>query len=383
MTSQVNTYERLFDNAVEGIFQTLPDGKYLRVNPALARIYGYDSAEELMADLTNIADQLYVDPDRREAFMRKIEQNDVIQDFESRIRNRDGSITWITENARAVRDLCGTLMYYEGFVSDITERKEAEHRQAALESDLHQAHMMTALGHLAGGVAHDFKTLLALVEVLTDQAKAQCVDESTSKIREQLVQIIEVVERGTKVVDRIQRVSQFGKTDSEPVELDRTVSDIIRMLRINLPSGIEIKQQLDLELDPVNANPVAVFQLIMNLFTNVLRNRRATTTEIPVGLRPATTEELASLGLQNIPYLLFTIGKRTPILSHENANPRVSDPDALLATVATLNGALNVHEQDGEACGYTLALPATESVEPGESILERFSSRITSTSGAA
>ncbi|HEY9608388.1 adenylate/guanylate cyclase domain-containing protein [Allocoleopsis sp.] len=119
-------YRSIFENAVEGIFQTTPDGRYLSANPALARMYGYKSPEELIARLTNIARQLYVEPNRRAQFLAALEQHKELSGFESQIYRSDGSIIWISENARAVRDEQGKLLYYEGIVEDITKRKLTE-----------------------------------------------------------------------------------------------------------------------------------------------------------------------------------------------------------------------------------------------------------------
>ncbi|MBX3025254.1 PAS domain-containing sensor histidine kinase [bacterium] len=119
-------HRSIFENAIEGIFQTTPDGQYLTANPALARIYGYASPAELMAHLTDIAEQLYVDAGRRREFRRLLEERDAVQSFESEVRRRDGAVVWISENARAVRDADGRLRHYEGTVVDITARKHAE-----------------------------------------------------------------------------------------------------------------------------------------------------------------------------------------------------------------------------------------------------------------
>jgi two-component system, sensor histidine kinase and response regulator len=120
-------YRSIFENATEGIFQTTPEGKYLSANPALARMFGYDSPDELLADLTDIGSQLYVDPDRRRKFALAIRHDGRIQDFEAQIYRRDKSVIWISENARAVHDeVTGELLYYEGMVQDITSRKSTE-----------------------------------------------------------------------------------------------------------------------------------------------------------------------------------------------------------------------------------------------------------------
>ncbi|MBW4678766.1 MAG: PAS domain S-box protein [Microcoleus vaginatus WJT46-NPBG5] len=119
-------YRMIFENAIEGIFQTTPQGKYLSANPALARIYGYASPEELINNVTNISEQLYVHPSRREQFIEAMHSNGAVSNFESQTYRRDGSIIWVSENARVVRDGLGELLYYEGTVEDITKRKVVE-----------------------------------------------------------------------------------------------------------------------------------------------------------------------------------------------------------------------------------------------------------------
>lgn len=121
-------YRGLFDHAIEGIFRTTGDGRYLDANPALARIYGFESTEDLVQSLRDIRRQLYVDPMRREEFMRLIRTHGSITGFESQVFRRDGSIIWISENARAVSDAGGNLVCYEGTVEDVTQRKLYEAR---------------------------------------------------------------------------------------------------------------------------------------------------------------------------------------------------------------------------------------------------------------
>lgn len=120
-------YRSLFDNAIEGIFRTSVDGRYLDANPALARIYGFETPLELMSTLSDIGVQLYVDPARREAFVEAIRKGSV-SGFESQVRRRDGRLIWISENARAVHDESGRLVCYEGTVEDVTELREYKQR---------------------------------------------------------------------------------------------------------------------------------------------------------------------------------------------------------------------------------------------------------------
>jgi PAS domain S-box-containing protein len=119
-------YRSIFENAVEGIFQTTLDGRFLSTNPALARIYGYDSPEELAANLPDVTNQLYFDPSRRQEFIERLHRDGAVVRFESQVYRRDGTLIWISENARIVYNNDGTPAYYEGTVEDITDLKRAE-----------------------------------------------------------------------------------------------------------------------------------------------------------------------------------------------------------------------------------------------------------------
>jgi phosphoserine phosphatase RsbU/P len=130
-------YHGIFDHLVEGIFQTTPEGRYLLANAALARIYGYASPEELTQNLTDIGRTLYVDEGRRADFVRLMQERDTISGFESQIYRKDGTIIWISENCRAIRDAQGKMLYYEGTVEDITQRRQAEQDLRNSESLYH------------------------------------------------------------------------------------------------------------------------------------------------------------------------------------------------------------------------------------------------------
>lgn len=119
-------YRSIVENAIDGIFQTSPDGRYLSANPALAKIYGYESPDELVAQISNIGRQLYVLPTRRAEFIAYMQQYGIVSDFESQVYCKDGSVIWISEDARVVKDANDTLLYYEGSVKDVTERRQAE-----------------------------------------------------------------------------------------------------------------------------------------------------------------------------------------------------------------------------------------------------------------
>jgi two-component system cell cycle sensor histidine kinase/response regulator CckA len=118
-------YRDIVENAVEGIFQTTPEGRFISANPALARIHGFDSPEELISSTIAMGHETFVDRNRRAEFARSLRTQGTIQNFEAQVYRKDGSPIWVLMNTRARRNSEGKLLYYEGTVQDITERKQA------------------------------------------------------------------------------------------------------------------------------------------------------------------------------------------------------------------------------------------------------------------
>ena len=119
-------YRLIFENATEEIIQTTPTGKYLTANPAAARMLGFDSPEQLMAEYDDLNRRFYVKPSRRQEFLQLMQQDGEVVDFELEVYRRDGTTIWISENSTAIRDENGEVLYYQGTAQDITERKHAE-----------------------------------------------------------------------------------------------------------------------------------------------------------------------------------------------------------------------------------------------------------------
>jgi len=108
---------------VIGIFQLTPSGRLLSVNPALARLYGYDSPEEMITGIMDLGHQVFVDPQQRDDFKRQVAEAGIIRGQEYQVYRKDSSKFWIAVDARAVRDETGAISYYEGFIQDITARQ--------------------------------------------------------------------------------------------------------------------------------------------------------------------------------------------------------------------------------------------------------------------
>ncbi|NJO19255.1 MAG: PAS domain S-box protein [Spirulinaceae cyanobacterium RM2_2_10] len=116
-------YRNILDNAVAGFFQTTPDGRYLVVNYAMARIFGYNSPLEMTEQIQDARRQIYVDPCDRDDFEHLLTELGAVKEFEYQAYRKDGSTVWVSDNARVVCDQDGKILYYEGNTIDISERK--------------------------------------------------------------------------------------------------------------------------------------------------------------------------------------------------------------------------------------------------------------------
>ncbi len=119
-------YRQIFEGATEGIYQTTPDGRYLNMNPAFARMFGYPSPQEMIATVMNIGQERYVDPEDRDRLVRMLSEHNNVEGFEAEVYRKDGSRFWISINTHAVSDAAGNILHLEGTAVDITERRHAE-----------------------------------------------------------------------------------------------------------------------------------------------------------------------------------------------------------------------------------------------------------------
>jgi len=254
-------YRGIFENAVDGIFQITPADSIISANPAFARILRYDSPEEMVATLTDISQQLYVDPDRCTELFRLVEKEGVVREFEARLYRKDRSIAWVTLNARAVRDERGKILYLEGTAQDITDRK-------LLETRLFQAQKMDAIGTLAGGIAHDFNNLLVPIIGYTELALNRNIPES--RMRTNLQQVLISAFRAKDLVKQILTFSRQTEQERKPIQVSSLVLETLKLIRASLPSTIEVRQHLasDAASSMVMADPTQIHQVLMNLCAN-------------------------------------------------------------------------------------------------------------------
>ncbi|WP_421658757.1 response regulator [Leptothermofonsia sp. ETS-13] len=265
-------YRSIFENAADGIFQTTAEGRCISANPALARIYGYDSPEELIATLSNrIANQIYVDPERRAEFIHLISEYGFINDFESQVYRRDGSIIWISENARAVRDDDGNLLYYEGIVKDISDRKQAAEELFKAKEAAEAA--SRAKSQFLANMSHELRTPLNAIIGYSEMLQEDSLDMGYEDIIPDLEKIHGAGKHLLGLINDILDISKIeaGKMD---LYLERfSITDMIDEVRATIQPMVEkngnilVIQNL-IDQETMYADLTKVRQTLLNLLSN-------------------------------------------------------------------------------------------------------------------
>ena len=252
-------YRGIFENAIMGIFQTTPDGHYLSINPAGAKMYGYDSPEEMKALVRDLANQLYVDPRDRQRLMELVEANDIVEGFEVEHYRKDGSKIWASINIRAHRNRKGMVLRFDTTIQDITERKQ-------LESRLIQAEKMQALGTLSGGIAHDFNNILTVL-----QGYGSLLQRNMDKSDPLSIYVDQILSASQKAASLTQSLLAFSRQQPitlNPINVNEAVQKTEQLLKRLITDDVELKTLYSDSDLIVRADPTQVDQILFNLAAN-------------------------------------------------------------------------------------------------------------------
>ena len=251
-------YRDIVENAVIGIFQSTPEGRYTSVNPAMAKMLGYDSPQDLVASITDITRQVYVDSKSREAFKRIARDQGVATNFECQAYRKDGSKVWVCANVRAISK-AGVVVRYEGTNEDVTQRK-------LLEDELRQAQKMEAVGQLASGIAHDFNNALSVVIGYSDLLRMRLPGGDLA--HKYVEQIATAGHRASALTRQLLAFSRKLVIQPVVLDLNATTSEFEKMMRRLIAENIEITFKRSPDLGWVRMDPGQVEQILMNLAVN-------------------------------------------------------------------------------------------------------------------
>ena len=315
-------YRAIFEKALEGIYRSTAQGRFLEANREMARILGYASPEELMRQVTDISRQLYCDPADRDRVFSILRRDGVVKDFETRMRRQDGSEIWVEFNARSEKD-GGRTVFIEGKLTDITARKEAERKAELRRQKMIQADKMASLGVLVAGVAHEINNpnsfltlnLPLLRDVWADALKV--LDEyheehgdfvlggiDFPELRGQLPPLLQgMIEGSARIKDIVLRLMDYSRQrpegEREVTDLNNVVTGALAFVRHKLKS---VAPGHVIRLDPghplVEADPQRLIQVLINLLVNAAEAVPAGGGQISVRVLSEFGEDAAWAGIE-------------------------------------------------------------------------------------
>ena len=316
LLQEKSSYRSIFENAVEGIFQTTSDGRYLRANPALAQIYGYETVDKMLAELANLNHQLYVDPDRRAEFVAQFATCRQMSKFESQIYRRDGSKIWISENARSICDENGSVLYYEGTVTDITDRKHAESvMQSALEAaESANRAKSTFLANMSHELRTPLNAIIGYSEMLKEEAEELGSYESVPDLEK-------IRTAGKHLLSMIDDILDISKIEAGRMDLYLETFDIHALIESAVATarplveknGNTLEVYCPENLETMHADMTKVRQVLLNLLSNAAKFTKNGKITIGVErikneqLRMKNQEESSEILISNSEFLSFRI----------------------------------------------------------------------------
>jgi PAS domain S-box-containing protein len=223
-------YRNIVENAAGGIYQLTPEGLFLSSNPALARILGYDSPEQLLREVKNANEFTYLDSAGRTNFYRDLENKESVHNYETQMRRRDGVVIWVNENARAVKDENGQILFIEGSVEDITQRKQSDAaiREAKRNSDMANR----AKSEFISNMSHELRTPLNSIIGFSEMIKAEVfgpIGQTTYK-----EYAADINQSGQKLLRVINEILDISKIEAGERQLNEAVVQINELVDSSL-----------------------------------------------------------------------------------------------------------------------------------------------------
>ena len=260
-------YSKIVENAIDGIFQSTPDGRFLSVNPAMARMYGYGSPEEMLDSITDISAQIYVEADARDSLHSRLAKGEQIPGFESLEYRKDGSTLWTSTNIQSIRDEDGNILYYEGTVEDITPRKKVEAERESLIDEL--AAKNAELERFTYTVSHDLKSPLVTINGFLGYLEQDAASGNMDRFKADSQRIHDAVNKMQGMLGELLELSRIGRLVNEPevIPFGDLVQSATELVHGQLEEG-GITVSLQPNLPAVYGDRQRLTEVLQNLLNN-------------------------------------------------------------------------------------------------------------------
>jgi two-component system cell cycle sensor histidine kinase/response regulator CckA len=250
-------YRSLFEESKDVVFVSSVDGQFMDINRAGVELFRYPSKEALLR--ANIPKDIYLNPQDRQTYLRMINEEGFVKDFEINFKTRIGEVITVLLTSTAVRDRTGRMVALRGIIRDITSHK-------LLEAQLRQAQKMEAVGQLAGGIAHDFNNILTTILGYADLLKGRFTKED--KAMHYLDELLESAERASILTRSLLAFSRKQMLNIEAVDLNDVIKRVDKLLSRIIGEDIELRIDLSVEELCIKADSAQIEQVLMNLAAN-------------------------------------------------------------------------------------------------------------------
>jgi len=251
--------QSILDNVTDGIFRTNEEGKMLWANMALARMTGFESGPDMVSEITDVASQIYVDPDDRNLVLNQLRENGFVREFVAQFKvAKTRERLWCSTNCTASRGFDGNL-YIDGVIRDVTESRRNEERLRRVEK-------MQAIGQLTGGIAHDFNNLLGIVIGNLDMLEEDAGEDD--RLGKPIATALRAALRGAELTRRLLAFSRQSQEKTKPVDLSELIGDLRTSLVRSLGGDIELRTFLNDDLWLTEAIEGDFEDVVLNLVGN-------------------------------------------------------------------------------------------------------------------
>jgi len=263
-------YQNIFENSVLGLYQSVPEGRFISVNPAFARLFGYDSPEEMLACVSDIGHQLYIDPKDRERAIKLITEQGFLEGFEIEVQRRDGTTFWVSMNTKIARDEDG--LHFDGTVEDITKRKRAEEMLKSAKEAAEEA--VRAKSEFLANMSHEIRTPMNAVIGMTGLLLDSDLDD------EQRESVETIRNSGDALLSIINDILDFSKIESGKMGLENRSIDLRGFVKSSMDlvavsaagKGLSLSCRIDGSVpEAIMSDPTRLRQILVNLLANAVK----------------------------------------------------------------------------------------------------------------
>lgn len=302
-------FRSIFENAIEGIFQSSPDGRLLNTNASMARILGYSSPHDLMATIRDVA-ILYANPEERDVFRRLLEGQGEISGFETRFKRLNGETIWVMLSAKVIRGENGNSdgTYYQGFLIDITEKRRAIELELA---NLRLQELDELKSALMSTASHDLRSPMtaimgysSLMEIdFQKYFEPLTADDPTlTKQSDKILNRLRVIQKeGDRLIRLVNNFLDLSKFESGCLEWNDKIIDVADIIEhtVSVIKGqqaenecLDITVEYSPEIQSIYCDPDRLMQVIMNLLSNAVKFSSPGSVRITIGMCREDTLEI-------------------------------------------------------------------------------------------